>query len=396
MARKQIYQFDEKVSLEGNEQVLIQATTGKVYKTTVDKINQKAPLKTFYGQEIKGAGDLTVPGLKPVATSGDYNDLNNKPALKPVATSGDYVDLTGKPIIPSKTSDLTNDSGFIDGLKVGVTPITGGATGAIFYEKVDHTFGEIMGFQYDDSNKTLSYFDDLVSPEVGMLVGKSEIMPGVFIPYSGFTSGNNPMTDMGIAYVDGTYIGAQKTIFLGNQFGTRLTIENQNVTIGADRNINLFTGQNTALSASQNVNINADQYINLKAYQIVNINADRNINLKAGQIVNIDADQYVSINSDGDIYLDAKQNFKLDLTKTRLLFSEYGFELINTMGGGDSRFQYIITDGVTPDQFGIFGASPVDQQPLSIDPSTLPTSNDTETTVKEIAQALINYGLLTL
>lgn len=345
MARKQIYQFDEKVSLEGNEQVLIQATTGKVYKTTVDKINQKAPLKTFYGQEIKGAGDLTIPGLKPVATSGAY------------------ADLTGKPTVPSKTSDLTNDSGFIDGLKVGVTPITGGATGAIFYEKVDHTFGEIMGFQYDDSNKTLSYFDDVVSPEVGMLVGKLEIMPGVFIPYSGFISGNNTMTDMGIAYVDGTYIGAQKTIILGNQFGTRFTIENQNVNIDAD----------------QNINLNSDQDINL--------NSDQNVNINADQIVNIDAEQYVHLEADQYVQLKADANKTLSL-------SEDGFQLTNTSVG--SRFQYLITNGFKPDQFGIFGASPVEQQPLSIDPSTLPTSNDTETTVKEIAQALINYGLLTL
>lgn len=233
-------------------------------------------------------------------------------------------------------------------LTIDTTPITGGSTGAIFYEKVDHTFGEIMGFQYDDSNKTLSYFDDVVSPEVVMLMGKLEIMPGVFIPYSGFGEGNNPMTDMGIAYLDATLIGDEKQIFLGKQFGTRIIISDQ----------------------------------------IVNIISD--------QIVNINADQIVSINSDGDIYLDAKQIFRLGLTKTRLLFSdEYGFQLINTMGGADSRFQYIITDGVTPDHFGIFGAKPVAQQSLSIDPSTLPTSNDTETTVKEIAQALINYGLLT-
>lgn len=33
--------------------------------------------------------------------------------LSPVATSGDYNDLTNKPTIPTKTSDLTNDSGFI-------------------------------------------------------------------------------------------------------------------------------------------------------------------------------------------------------------------------------------------------------------------------------------------
>lgn len=41
--------------------------------------------------------------------SGDYEDLTNKPEL----FSGDYNDLDNKPTIPSKTSDLTNDSDFI-------------------------------------------------------------------------------------------------------------------------------------------------------------------------------------------------------------------------------------------------------------------------------------------
>ena len=253
----------------------------------------------------------------------------------------------------SVSSDLTIDT----------TPITGGSTGAIFYEKVDHTFGEIMGFQYDDSNKTLSYFDDVVSPEVGMIVGKLEVAPGVFIPYSGFGEGNNPMTDMGIAYLDATLIGAEKQIFLGKQFGTRIII--------------------------------SDQYINLFANQDVNINADQNVNLFAGQNVNIDADQIVNIDAEQYLHLEADQyvQLKADANKT-LSLSEDGFQLTNTSVG--SRFQYIITNGVKPDQFGIFGASPVVQQSLSIDPSTLPTSNDTEKTVKEIAQALINYGLLTL
>jgi len=314
-----------------------------------------------------------------VAPNTDYEEFNGWTALD-LADGEIGVNLFREKIyanINGVVKQITTGDGTVT---IDTTPITGGSTGAIFYEKVDHTFGEIMGFQYDDSTKTLSYFDDVVSPEVGMLVGKLEIVPGVFIPYSGFGEGNNPMTDMGIAYLDATLIGSEKQIFLGKQFGTRITISDQNAT----------------LSANQDVNINADRYINLNADQIVNINADQIVNINADQIVNINADQYVSINSDGDIYLDAKQIFKLDLTKARLLFSEYGFQLINTMGGGDSRFQYIITDGVTPDQFGIFGANPVDQQPLSIDPSTLPTSNDTETTVKEIAQALINYGLLTL
>lgn len=40
--------------------------------------------------------------------SGSYDDLTDKPSL----FSGDYNDLTNKPTIPSKTSQLQNDSGF--------------------------------------------------------------------------------------------------------------------------------------------------------------------------------------------------------------------------------------------------------------------------------------------
>ena len=53
------------------------------------------------------------PNLATVATSGSYTDLINTPNLAQVATSGSYNDLTNKPTIPSKTSDLTNDSGFV-------------------------------------------------------------------------------------------------------------------------------------------------------------------------------------------------------------------------------------------------------------------------------------------
>lgn len=45
--------------------------------------------------------------------SGNYNDLSNKPTLATVATSGNYNDLSNKPSIPSKTSDLTNDSNYV-------------------------------------------------------------------------------------------------------------------------------------------------------------------------------------------------------------------------------------------------------------------------------------------
>lgn len=74
--------------------------------------------------------DLTgKPTLAAVATSGRYSDLSGTPTLATVATSGRYADLSGKPTIPTKTSDLTNDSGF---LTSAVTSFNG-QTGAVTY-----------------------------------------------------------------------------------------------------------------------------------------------------------------------------------------------------------------------------------------------------------------------
>ena len=119
---------------------------------------------------------LNKPNLATVATSGAYNDLSGKPtidaalsttstnavrnsvvttalngkqatisdlatirsgasagatAVQPnelatVATSGKYEDLTNKPSIPSKTSELTNDSGFISSIPTASASRLGG------------------------------------------------------------------------------------------------------------------------------------------------------------------------------------------------------------------------------------------------------------------------------
>lgn len=69
-----------------------------------------------------GSGDsqiLNKPTLATVATSGDYNDLSNKPSIPASQVNSDWNSVSGvskilnKPTIPTKTSDLTNDSSFI-------------------------------------------------------------------------------------------------------------------------------------------------------------------------------------------------------------------------------------------------------------------------------------------
>ena len=45
--------------------------------------------------------------------SGSYNDLTDKPTLSLVSETNLYEDLDGKPSIPSRVSELTNDSGFL-------------------------------------------------------------------------------------------------------------------------------------------------------------------------------------------------------------------------------------------------------------------------------------------
>ena len=52
------------------------------------------------------------------------DDYTKTADLSAVAISGSYSDLSNKPTIPTKTSDLTNDSGFIDKDVINLTNYT--------------------------------------------------------------------------------------------------------------------------------------------------------------------------------------------------------------------------------------------------------------------------------
>jgi hypothetical protein len=88
---------------------------------------------------LQGNKTLTDLGIQP---SGDYVTPSD---LSSVATSGSYNDLTNKPTIPSKTSDLTNDSGFITNSVDNLTN---------YYTK--SSTDTLLGNKEDKSNKVTS------------------------------------------------------------------------------------------------------------------------------------------------------------------------------------------------------------------------------------------------
>ena len=64
-----------------------------------------------------GAGLSITNGVVSVTSGGvadsvEWDNVLNKPIFATVATSGSYTDLSSKPTIPTKTSELTNDSNF--------------------------------------------------------------------------------------------------------------------------------------------------------------------------------------------------------------------------------------------------------------------------------------------
>ena len=89
------------------------------------------------------------PALATVSTSGNYNDLSNIPSLATVATSGNYNDLSNTPtipVVPTKTSDLQNDSLFARG-HIGAfhgTCSTAAATGEKAVTCADFTASDLV------------------------------------------------------------------------------------------------------------------------------------------------------------------------------------------------------------------------------------------------------------
>ena len=97
------------VTLEGNKSLTdlgIQASGDYLVQSDLANYALKSELPTATSDLSNDSGYITK----------EVSDLVNYPltsSLSTVATSGSYNDLTGLPTIPTKVSDLNNDSGFI-------------------------------------------------------------------------------------------------------------------------------------------------------------------------------------------------------------------------------------------------------------------------------------------
>jgi len=89
-------------------------------------------------QPFAGAGVVKATGEGNGTTPAEASDIDalfgytpvSPSSLSTVATSGLYSDLSGKPTIPTNTSQLTNNSGFITSAQAPVQSVNG-STGAV-------------------------------------------------------------------------------------------------------------------------------------------------------------------------------------------------------------------------------------------------------------------------
>ena len=118
----------------------------------VDKETGKSLMTDAERTKLQGIAAGAEVNVQPnwIQTNSSADDyIKNKPTLATVATSGSYNDLSNKPTIPSKVSDLTNDSGFTSnaGTITGITMngTSKGTSGVVDLGTVITTHQDISG-----------------------------------------------------------------------------------------------------------------------------------------------------------------------------------------------------------------------------------------------------------
>lgn len=108
------------VYTKGEADTLLEDKANSVHNHVVSDITDFPTIPTKTSQLINDSGFLT--SSNGLITSVSWGDITNKPNFSTVATSGSYTDLSNTPTIPTKVSQLENDMGF--GTGGGSTDIT--------------------------------------------------------------------------------------------------------------------------------------------------------------------------------------------------------------------------------------------------------------------------------
>lgn len=99
------------VYTKGETDTLLEGKANSEHNHVVSDITDFPTIPTKTSQLINDSGFLT--SSNGLITSVSWSDITNKPSFSDIAISGSYNDLVDTPTIPTKTSELTNDSGYI-------------------------------------------------------------------------------------------------------------------------------------------------------------------------------------------------------------------------------------------------------------------------------------------
>lgn len=179
-----------------------------------------------------------------ILVNGETNDIHDARSFSNVAFSGDYTGLINKPTIPTKTSDLTNDSGFITN-----SALTDYATKSEL-EEVEEEIPSLDGYATESWVEDQGYVTevDLSAYQKTLIAGTniSIAADGRTISATGgasYTAGDN-------ITIENNVISATDTTYTA---GTNITIDSNNV-ISA-------TGGGTEYTAGQDIVIDEDNVI---------------------------------------------------------------------------------------------------------------------------------------
>ena len=154
-----------------------------------DQLVSGSNIKTINNTSLLGSGDIEITATDYVAGTGidiTDNTISN--------TITSYQDLTDTPTIPTKTSDLINDSGFITN---SVNDLQNYLTTEVLEDILPHT---------SDSGTGDLYLEDSVKYKIKMELNPSEIEQHTTTGKNLFTTGTGASTRIDI---DATYNGSE-------------------------------------------------------------------------------------------------------------------------------------------------------------------------------------------